>query len=179
MTTIHFLTGNTNKLAEAQAILPGIVGVAIDLPEIQSLDPKEVIREKLAVALGRERGPCIVEDTSLTLHCMNGLPGTFIKWFLETIGAAGIARIAESFGDSAATARTMLGYADEHGAIFYFEGVVHGEIVQPRGVTGFGWDVIFIPEGHDQTFAEMPREEKNMISMRRKAFEALRTHLEK
>ncbi len=176
MSPLYFITGNKKKLAEARAIFPAIEGIEIDLPEIQSLDPREVIRAKLDAALAHHPGPFIVEDTSLTVHCMNGLPGTLIKWFLETIGAAGVARIAESFGDARATACTMIGYADGKNVEF-FQGVVHGTVVAPRGVTGFGWDVIFIPEGHDRTFAEMTVEEKNAISMRRIAFEGLKAHL--
>lgn len=177
MPPIRFITGNKNKLAEAQAILPGIVGVDIDMPEIQSLDPQEVIRAKLEAALLKQRGPFIVEDTSLTLTCMNGLPGPLIKWFLVSVGAAGIAKIVASFGDARATARTVIGYADEGGEQRFFEGVVLGTIVEPRGETKFGWDPIFLPVGYDRTFGEMTREEKNAISMRRIAFEALRAYL--
>jgi len=52
-------------------------------------------------------------------------------------------------------------------------------IVEPKGENGFGWDKIFQPEGFEKTFAEMSMEEKNEISMRKKAFQKLKRYLRK
>ncbi len=46
----------------------------------------------------------------------------------------------------------------------------------PRGTSGFGWDSCFKPKGYDVTYAEMPAEEKNMISHRKRAVEAMRSY---
>lgn len=70
---------------------------------------------------------------------MNGLPGPLIKWFLKTIGNQGLFKIAEAFKNYQAEAKTIVGYASTQGEIKYFEGVVKGTIVSPRG-EGFGWD---------------------------------------
>ena len=175
---IIFITGNANKFGEASAIVPGLTMEDIDLPEIQDLEPQAVIRAKLAEAAKRRPGPFVVEDTSLSLECLGGLPGTFIKWFLQSMGPRGLYEIASRFKDFRATALTMIGYMDEAGEVRFFEGRISGSIIAPRGETKFGWDPVFRPSGHLKTFAEMTKEEKNAISMRRKAFEGLRAHLE-
>lgn len=124
------------------------------------------------------KGEFIVEDTSLYFDCLGGLPGPLIKWFLATVGNEGLWNIAEKMENRKAEARTIIGHADKE-RVLYFEGVVKGNIVSPRGTLGFGWDVIFQPEGHEKTFAEMAKEEKNAISMRRIAFEKLKEFLGK
>ena len=77
-----------------------------------------------------------------------------------------------------AEARTIIGYAKNKDEIYYFEGSVKGTIVKPKGESGFGWDPIFHPEGKEQTFANMPLEEKNELSMRRRALNKLKEFLE-
>ena len=59
-----------------------------------------------------------------------------------------------------------------------FEGFCEGEIVRPRGDNGFGWDPVFQPDGHDQTFAEMPEEIKNEISHRKRALTAFKEFID-
>ena len=119
----------------------------------------------------------MVEDISLCLDCLNGLPGPLIKWFLKAVGNEGLAEITSQFGNDKVTARTMIGYAKSADDIHFFEGVIEGKIVAPRGELGFGWDPIFLPEGYDKTFAEMTLEEKNAISMRRIATNKLKEFL--
>ena len=59
-----------------------------------------------------------------------------------------------------------------------FSGSVNGQIVRkPRGISGFGWDPIFQPAGWEKTFAEMNSEEKNLVSMRKKAVLNLKDYL--
>ncbi|MCX6811161.1 MAG: non-canonical purine NTP pyrophosphatase, partial [Candidatus Berkelbacteria bacterium] len=146
----------------------------IDLPEIQNIDPKIIIKAKLLEALKHKKGEFIVEDTSLYLDCLNGLPGPLIKWFLETIGNQGLYKIAKKLNNFRAEAKTVIGYAKNKKEIKFFEGIVKGRIVSPKGKQGFGWDPIFKPKGFDKTFAEMPTEEKNKISMRRIALNKLK-----
>jgi len=175
---ITFITGNANKFAEARAIVPALEMEDIDLPEIQSLEPQAVIRAKLREAAKHRPGPFVVEDTSLSLDCLGGLPGTFIKWFLQAMGPRGLYETASRFKDFRATALTMIGYMDVTGEVRFFEGSLAGTIIAPRGETKFGWDPVFRPSGHLKTFAEMTKDEKNAISMRRRAFEGLRRHLD-
>ena len=67
-----------------------------------------------------------------------------------------------------------LSLAMPHGEIQTFEGEVHGHLTfPPRGTHGFGYDPIFIPTGHDQTFGEIDPHLKNAMSHRARAFEKL------
>jgi XTP/dITP diphosphohydrolase len=72
-----------------------------------------------------------------------------------------------------------IGYCEPGKDVRIFRGEIDGRIVMPRGKSGFGWDVIFIPEGCTKTFGEMASEEKNKISHRKKAFEKFREFLSK
>lgn len=176
---IYFITGNAGKFREIQALIPEITQLKLDLDEIQSLDPKIVIEHKLSQAASVHDGAFIVEDTSLSLECLQGLPGTMIKWFEETLGVAGIAALAMKYENRTAVARTTIGYLSNSGTKHYFVGELAGTIVPPRGSNGFGWDAIFMPHGYEQTMAELPAEEKNRISMRASAAAKLTAHLSK
>lgn len=175
--SLYFITGNKGKLAEVQAVLPGVEALDIDLPEIQSLDAHEIIKAKLLEAQKHQTGEFIVEDNSLYLEPLNGLPGPLIKWFLKTIGNDGLYKMAEAFQNFNAEAKVVIGYSNSKGEISFFEGIIKGTIVPARGSEGFGWDPIFQPEGYDKTFGEMSAEEKNSFSMRRIAVEKLKAVL--
>jgi inosine triphosphate pyrophosphatase len=171
---LFFVTGNRGKLSEVQAILPDVVQLDVDLPEIQDLDARQIIREKLSTARSSMATGLLVEDTSLYCRCLNGLPGPLIKWFLQALGDEGLSDMIRRLGDDRAEARTIIGYADPGANLHFFEGVIAGRIVPPRGDQGFGWDRIFQPDGWQRTFAEMSLTEKNTCSMRRLALEKFR-----
>lgn len=180
---IHFVTSNAGKFKEAQAIIPELQQVNLDLPEIQELDPKKIIKHKLNKAQEvRDRqlkaDGIVVGDTSLSMSAMKGLPGPLIKWFLKTIGVEGLAEIAHQKQNNQAVAKVVLGFTDSENNIKFFEGKISGQIVAPRGENGFGWDKIFQPDGCDKTFAEMSLPEKNKISMRKQAFQKLKDFLD-
>lgn len=174
---IYFITGNKNKFEEVKSILPHVEQLDIDLPEIQEVDAKEILKAKLLEALNHKKAEFIVEDTSLYLKCLNGLPGPLIKWFMKTIGNEGLYNIIAKFGNAKAEAKTIIGYAKNSEEIYYFEGTIGGKIVSPSGKSGFGWDPIFQPDNNSKSFAEMSQEEKNKISMRRIAVNKLKEFL--
>ena len=176
---LYFITGNKNKFNEVKLVLPDIEHLDMDLPEIQDIDAKRIIEAKLKEALNHKKGEFIVEDTSLYLDCLNGLPGPFIKWFLSALGREGIAKMAEKLGNDRAEAKTIIGYARNHEEIYFFEGAIAGKIVSPKGESGFGWDPIFRPDGHTKTFAEMDDEERMSLKMRHIAALKLKEFLEK
>jgi len=171
---LYFITGNKNKFAEVSAILPNVEQLDIDLPEVQDIDAKEIIKAKLLEALNHKQAEFIVEDTSLYFDCLNGLPGPLIKWFMKTVGNKGLFNIVKKLGNNRAEAKTIIGYAKNTDEIYYFEGIVKGGIVSPIGKSGFGWDPIFQPDGFLKSFAELTQEEKNKISMRRIALNKLK-----
>jgi len=174
-----FVTSNLGKLREAEAVLGrSLDHRGLDLPELQTLDLKEVVRDKARSAWKRLERPVLVEDTSLELAGLGGFPGPLIRWLLVSVGPEGICRISDCFGDRHATARCLICATD--GSVDVFgEGVVEGTIApNPRGAGGFGWDGAFIPAGGDgRSYGEMSEEEKNLISHRHKAFVALRNAL--
>ena len=175
---IYFITSSKNKFQEVKAMLFNVEQLEIDLPEIQEIDARKIIEAKLKAAFEHHKGAFIVEDTSLYLDCMNGLPGPLVKWFLKTIGNAGLYEITQTFHNTSAQAKTIIGYAKNSDETAFFEGVVEGVIVSPQGDDGFGWDPIFQPDGYKKTFAQMFQEEKNAISMRRVALDKLKKFLE-
>lgn len=172
--SLYFITSNKNKFREAKQVIPNLKQLNIDLLEIQDSDPRKIIKHKLQEAKQYKAAEFIVEDTSLYLECLNGLPGPFIKWFLQAMGNDGLYRIAKSFGNYHATAKTIIGYSDKKYRMHYFEGVIRGSIVAPRGKTSFGWDPIFQPAGYKKTFAEMTSDDKSKISHRSKALQKVR-----
>ena len=176
---IYFITGNKDKLREAQSMWSRIEGIDIDLDEIQEMDGKKIIEAKLKEAMKQKQGiVMMVEDQSLMIDGMNGLPGPLIKWFVKSMSLEGIAKLAKTMGNQTAEAMTIVGYVDKKGKINYFEATIKGKIVSPRGSIGWGWDYIFQPEGYNKTFAEMTMEQKNELSMRRMAIEKLRKFVE-
>lgn len=175
---LYFVTGSAGKFREISALIPEIKQLTLDLDEIQNLDPHLVIAHKLEQAAQVHDGEFIVEDTSLCLDVLGGLPGTYIKWFEQAIGLAGLGELAMKYPDQSAAARTVIGYRDQAGQRHFFTGELRGRLVLPRGKGGFGWDSIFVPEGYNQTFSELGPEKKSEMSMRRRAVEAFKAHLE-
>lgn len=189
MDKIYFITGNKNKFAEIKAIIPEVEQLEIDLDEIQETDAYAIIKHKMKEALKHHKGPFIIEDTSLYIKSLGGLPGPLIKWFMQKLGSEGLWRISDSnklssevveeLESNNAEAKTIIGYAGSENDIHFFEGSIKGEIVKPTGETNFGWDPIFKPKGFDRTFQQMSMDEKNKISMRKIAAEKLKEFLRK
>lgn len=174
-----FVSSNAGKVREVEAILGfPIAQLDLDLPEIQALDVSEVARQKALTAFEQVGQPVFVEDTGLYLDALNGLPGALVRWFLKTIGPAGICALIPPGAERGALARTAVAYCDGEAAEV-LAGETRGSITpRPAGEGGFGWDPIFQPLGASRTFAEMDQAEKNRYSMRRLALEQLRNRLE-
>jgi XTP/dITP diphosphohydrolase len=177
---ITLITGNAGKAAEYAALLgTGVTPARAELTEVQSLDVAHVAVRKAADAYAQLREPVLVDDTGLTVHAWNGLPGALVAWFIDTVGPQGILDMAAGITDRRATVSTALGYADADG-VQVFTGTVDGSLAtEPRGASGFGYDPIFIPDSDSshRTYAQMTSEEKNKISHRRRAVEAMRNGL--
>jgi len=186
-TEITFVTGNKKKAEEVARILAPkdgttakfvIVNKKLDLPELQGT-PEEIALEKCKEASKEVSGPVITEDTCLCFNALSGLPGPYIKHFLEKTGHEGLNKMLDGFDDRSAYAQTIVAYcksSDDEPVLF--DGRTQGKIVRPRGPLDFGWDPVFEPdEGEGLTYAEMSKEGKDAISHRSRAMAKLRDHL--
>lgn len=174
-----FVTSSPHKCREAEQILGlSLLTEALHLDEIQGLDVVAIARHKAAIAAERLGRAVLVEDTSLELVALGGFPGPLIRWLLEAAGPAVLPRLLANFRDKRAVARCVA-VARSGEQEWVGVGAVSGVIVpEPRGDSGFGWDIVFAPEwGGGRTYAEMPAEEKNSRSHRALAFADLRRAL--
>jgi len=176
---IFFVTGNKEKYREVKEILEGfeVEQIEVDLPELQG-EPDDIVKEKAKLAADKTGKTVFVEDTCLCFNALKGLPGPYIKAFVEKIGIPGLYELANKYEDRGAVAVASIGFCEAGKKPMVFQGKVKGLIVPPKGSTRFQWDQIFMPEGYDKAFAEMRIEEKNKISHRRLAFEEFRKWLE-
>jgi XTP/dITP diphosphohydrolase len=168
-----FVTGRPEKALEAERLGFVLERLDLDLPEPQALDPGDVVEAKSREAHRRLARPVLVEDSGLSIRAWAGFPGALVKWLEKSAGVAAIPRMLSAFADRGATATCAVAYFDGS-ELVTATGSVEGTIApEPRGAGGFGWDVIFIPEGETRTFAEMSGEEKDRVSHRRRAWEVL------
>jgi non-canonical purine NTP pyrophosphatase (RdgB/HAM1 family) len=175
---LYFVTGNKNKLQEFEEILEiKLKSVKMEFDEIQAIEVKKVVEHKTRQAYEKIGRPVITEDTGLYFEAWKGLPGALIKWFDKAIGYKNIPNLLK--GSRKAKAQTVIGYFDGK-KYENFIGEVYGTISKrSRGKTNFGWDLMFVPKGYSKTFAEMKSEEKNKISMRKKALEKFKKFIQK
>lgn len=168
---IILVTGNKNKVEEVERIL----GIPlefkdIDIDEIQSMDLNRVACHKLAEAYRLVGEPVIVDDVSFELDVWDSFPGPLIKWVLK--GKNDPSMILEMLGDEInrkAKAKLAVGFHDGNNSHIFIGEIAGNVSLEIRGREGFGWDRIFIPDGYDQTFAEMNPEIKDSISHRGRA----------
>ena len=149
----------------------------LDLPEQQG-EPQEVAIAKAKEAVTQLNSPVIVEDTSLCFNALGGLPGVYIKWFLEKTGHEGLNNILAAYDDKSGYAQCIFSFTTGvDNEIYTFTGQTPGKIVPAQGPTNFGWDPIFKPDGYEQTYAELDKSVKNSISHRFKSLDKLRNFL--
>lgn len=179
MKDITFITGNQHKadfLAEHLG-LP-VAHHKLDLDEIQSLDPHEVVEHKVRQAYDILHTPVLVEDAGLIFTAMGRLPGTYVKWFIEEMGYEGLLKLANNLPEQTAIGRVCYGLYDGT-QLHFFDGEMRGHIAaQARdGGQGFGFDPIFINDGFTKTRAEMTATEYARTSYRTMAIDTLRAFL--
>jgi len=158
-----FITGNQSKADYIASVTHIDVGhQKIDLDEIQSVDPREIVEHKVRQAFGIVNAPVFVEDASLGFTALDGLPGPFVKFFAGSKnGYENMCRMLDSFTDRGAMAVVTYGYYDGN-QLMITSGELKGYIVDsPKGEGGFGWDTIFSAEGDDGlTLAQLPDDER-------------------
>jgi len=186
--SVTFVTGNEKKAEEVRRILSSgstelpfaISRRKIDLPELQG-DTIDIAKEKCALAAKEIGGAVITEDSSLCFTALKGMPGPYIKWFLDANGNDGLNDMISFSEDKSGYAQTVVAFCAGPGKeVLTFDGRTQGKIVRPRGKLDFGWDPIFEPdEGGGLTYAEMTGEAKDQISHRMRAFVQLRDYFVK
>ena len=179
---IVLATGNPGKADEIRLILS--THELVDRPDIEDpvedgetlLDNARIKARALVVATGL---PAVADDTGLEVDALGGAPGVLTARF------AGEGRSYEdnwrkllkelgNRDDRRARWRTVALIAFADGTDVWAEGISVGTITRSaRGTNGFGYDPVFVPDGHTDTFAEMDRATKNAISHRGAAFRAL------
>lgn len=145
-----FITGNQNKADYLSKVLGvNLEHNKLELDEIQSVDPFAVTEHKVRQAYSIMQQPVLIQDTSLIFNSLHGLPGPFVKFFVDAEnGLHNLCRILNDFDDRSAYAVVIYGYYDGQNLV-YVSGRLNGAIsAQPRGDGGFGWDKIFEPEGY-------------------------------
>ena len=179
MKELLFVTGNLLKVEQIKKYLDFSVGhIKLELDEIQAPDLATVATDKALRAYALVGKPILVEDTGLFFNALNGLPGPFIKWFLDEAGNDTLAKMLNGLNDRSAIAETCFALCDETG-VHIFSGESKGSVSNiPRGTTRFGWNPIFIPEGETKTWAEMEEAGLPFNSMRQIALGKLHVYLE-
>ena len=182
-----FATANQHKLEEVRAMLPddlqikGLsdIGFTDDIPETEpTLEGNAMLKARHIHE--RYGMPCFADDTGLEVEALNGAPGVYSARYSGVTGSteerakANIAKLLHELSGKTnrkARFRTVIAYIDAESNPHFFEGTVNGRIIEEAiGREGFGYDPIFMPDGYDITFAQMPLDEKNKLSHRAKAF---------
>lgn len=177
LTDVTFVTTSKHKITETNKILGIKYKISrIEIPEIQSLDLDEVITEKAKAAYKIFKRPILVEDVSLEIKALNGLPGTFVKFFLKTLGTEKTVALIGSQKTNTKVTGAVVIYDGRNLKIF--KGTAHGTLSKKdKGTSGFGFDKVFIPKGYTTTYAQMPSALKNKISHRAKALIKVKKYL--
>ena len=188
---IVFATNNKNKLAEIRDMLSGSgieilsladIGCHDDIPETSPTIEGNALQKAMYV-YDKYNVDCFADDTGLEVRALGGEPGVRSARYAGGEGHDSEANMAKLLAnldgkdDRRARFRTVIALV-EGGSSTTFEGTVEGEITtERRGGEGFGYDPIFRPDGHAETFAEMGHEAKNKISHRAKAVAKLVEYL--
>lgn len=188
-------THNRGKLDEIRAMMaPHGIEVTsagdMGLPEPAETESSFIgnARIKARAAMQATGLPVLADDSGITVDGLDGAPGVYTADWAETPnGRDFMQAMVRTWNELEARkvpeprtaqfrATLILLWPDGHEEIF--EGVAPGRLVwPPRGVQGHGYDPIFVPDGHDLTYAEMTPEQKNAISHRARAFALLEAAL--
>ena len=187
---IVFATNNAHKLSEIRQILGhkievlslSDIGCHDDIPapgttlEANALQKARYIRDK-------DGYDCFADDTGLEVDALGGEPGIYSARYAGGEGhdsEANMQKLLQKLdGEDNRTARFRTVIALLQGnEQKLFEGIVNGTITREKsGAEGFGYDPIFMPDGYDQTFAELGMDIKNRISHRARATAQLAAYL--
>lgn len=181
MNTLIFATNNQNKVNEIRVVVGDLfhivtlqeAGIYINIPE-----PHDTLEanatEKSQTIFKLTGNDCFSEDTGLEVFALHGEPGVKSARYAgeDRDFQANIDKLIQKLTgveNRTAQFRTVVSLILA-GKEYYFEGICKGNIItKQKGLQGFGYDPVFVPDGADRTFAEMSIEEKNQFSHRKKA----------
>jgi XTP/dITP diphosphohydrolase len=187
-------TRNRHKTREIQRILgPEFkvrdLGAHPEVPEIREIGMSFEENAKLKALAASRQLPALViaDDSGLEVEALGAAPGIYSARYAGANATdrdkidkllRELARIRATGDERRARFRCVVALARNGDILETFEGTVEGRIAdEPRGDSGFGYDPIFIPEGLEQTFGELPTERKNAMSHRARAIRALAVRL--
>lgn len=195
--SLLFITGNKYKVEELQDnIKSSKINIQVqdlNIPEIQDNDELNIVIDKCRSAFKmlnklsennstadnatiNEHKAVLVEDTCLHFKALEGMPGPYIKSFVQAIGPEGLHKMLTGFEDKSAQATCVYALMDDLSKVILCRGTVRGKIISPRGAS-WGWDPVFEEERSGMTFGEMGPELKAKFSHRSNAITVLRKYL--
>ena len=191
MKDILFFSHNQNKIIEVKQIFKERKIKFYDLNSFEKIkEPKETgdtfsSNAKIKSSYGQKlfNMPCFADDSGFCVEALKNNPGVKSKRFLEKFSNNKkafeyiISNVIRKKNNKAFFVTAIsLTLKENHHIIFL--GRINGTVsLEPKGIKGFGYDPIFIPENHTKTFAEMNLEEKNTISHRKIAITKLKSFL--
>jgi XTP/dITP diphosphohydrolase len=190
MKNLVFATGNIHKLQEVQGLFKeGFalsclkdVNITEEIPETadnlvdNALQKARYVYEKCGI-------PCFADDTGLEVDALDGAPGVYSARYAgeqkdSKLNMLLLLKNMNGKTNRNARFRTIIAYIDENAQEHIFEGEIKGKIIENMaGENGFGYDPIFVPEGYEETFAELSSEIKNTISHRARAMEKFLSYI--
>ncbi len=185
-----FASNNKHKLEE----IKNVVGRKFEILSLTDIKCNEELPEtrntlegnslqKAEYVLQHYNTPCFADDTGLEVEALHGAPGVYSARYAgnHRSNDDNIALLLQNLKNDTnrkAQFRTVITLIGVEAQPVFFEGIIRGEIIaEKRGSSGFGYDPVFIPEGHSRTFAEMTLEEKNQLSHRAIAVKKLAEYL--
>lgn len=183
---LYIATHNAHKVREISKILPG----ATIIPD----DPENVVENapdfagnaliKVRAIAERHRGEwCMADDSGLEVAALDGAPGVRSARYAgePSNTSANNALLLKNLAgvvDRRANFTCAVAIVSPSGSEHVVVGKCFGRIAEsPSGVAGFGYDPLFVPDGHDKSFAELSADEKNAISHRGRAFAEVKKFL--
>ena len=180
---IVFASANKNKIQEISALIPSTyklvsledIGITEDIPEtgLTIKDNSEIKARYVAEVLIKKKLPwaVIADDSGLEVEALNGQPGVYSARYagMQKNDTANNKKLLDELAKYTnrkaifVTTITLI----LNNQIFFFNGAIIGTIaLEPKGIKGFGYDPLFIPQGYQSTFAELEKDVKNKISHR-------------
>ncbi len=180
---LGLVTSNKHKLEEYRHGLERL-GVDIELlqadcEEIQTDTLQNVVRSCIAQLKSEGYRNFMLDDSGLFVPSLNGFPGVYSAYVMDTIGCQGMLRLIDGL-DRKARFECCIGVCSDELGEFSVTGVSPGRIIyEERGSGGFGYDPIFMPDGGELTFAQMDLASKNQLSHRGKAMVLLAAEIKR